>query len=78
MNTAHAKGNALNKIGIPSHMLWGYIGVVIETDLSKDGCLLFLLITVSVCSNLLRCLRCMALLSRFRLGYQRLGGQERR
>ncbi|CAN2247852.1 putative catecholate siderophose exporter [Bacillus subtilis] len=29
MNTAHAKGNVLNKIGIPSHMVWGYIGVVI-------------------------------------------------
>lgn len=29
MNTVHAKGNVLNKIGIPSHMVWGYIGVVI-------------------------------------------------
>ena len=29
MNTGHAKGNVLNKIGIPSHMVWGYIGVVI-------------------------------------------------
>ncbi|MDR4435921.1 MFS transporter [Bacillus tequilensis] len=29
MNTAYAKGNVLNKIGIPSHMVWGYIGVVI-------------------------------------------------
>ncbi len=29
MNTAHAKGNVLDKIGIPSHMVWGYIGVVI-------------------------------------------------
>lgn len=29
MNTAQGKGTILNKIGIPSHMVWGYIGVVI-------------------------------------------------
>ncbi|MEC1793387.1 MFS transporter [Bacillus vallismortis] len=29
MNTAQGKGTILNKIGIPPHMVWGYIGVVI-------------------------------------------------
>lgn len=85
MNTVHAKGNVLNKIGIPSHMVWGYIGVVIFMvgDASnKAGCLLFSLIMVSVCSNPHRYLPCTALLSPSQLGFEerlsKLRGQEKR
>lgn len=85
MNTVHAKGNVLNKIGIPSHMVWGYIGVVIFMvgDGLEQGWLSpFSLIMVSVCSNPHRYLPCTALLSPSQLGFQerlsKLGGREKR
>lgn len=85
MNTVHAKGNVLNKIGIPSHMVWGYMGVVIFMvgDGLEQGWLSPFLVDHGLSMQQSASLFTMyALLSPSRLGFQerlcKRGGREKR